>query len=205
VEASRPGDRLDGFYERRKQARRPLHARAGAPPDGKLPLNTAQAVEFSIYTGCRQFETYGLVWDDVHFDRCTYVVTVKGGKRKTKLLSPQTAALLERVKRRGRYVIDKRNRRRQFVGALSKLGLDDFRWHDLRHTHATWLRQAGVPIKVVQRSMGHAALSTTMIYAHVDDTGLYDALGKLPTIGGEGPPPKVASLAEARRARNGRK
>jgi integrase len=42
------------------------------------------------------------------------------------------------------------------------------RLHDLRHTHATLLLQAGVPVKVVSERLGHAQISMTLdIYAHV--------------------------------------
>lgn len=46
--------------------------------------------------------------------------------------------------------------------------LIDFNFHSLRHTHATMLLEAGVPIKVVQKRLGHADVTTTLnTYAHV--------------------------------------
>ncbi len=49
-----------------------------------------------------------------------------------------------------------------------KAGLARPRFHDLRHTHATELLRAGVPVKVVSERLGHANVSTTLnIYAHV--------------------------------------
>jgi len=42
------------------------------------------------------------------------------------------------------------------------------RLHDLRHTHATLLLQAGTPVKVVSERLGHAnAMITRTVYAHV--------------------------------------
>jgi len=51
--------------------------------------------------------------------------------------------------------------------ALERAGIDDFRWHDLRHTWASWLTQKGVPLNVIQE-MG-AWESTEMVkrYAHL--------------------------------------
>ena len=47
-------------------------------------------------------------------------------------------------------------------------GIDGVRFHDLRHTHASWLLAAGVPVHVVQARMGHGSISTTVdIYGHV--------------------------------------
>lgn len=46
--------------------------------------------------------------------------------------------------------------------------LDDVRFHDLRHTHATDLLRAGVPVKVVSERLGHASITITLnTYAHV--------------------------------------
>ena len=42
------------------------------------------------------------------------------------------------------------------------------RFHDLRHTHASQLLKAGVPVKVVSERLDHAAASITLdVYAHV--------------------------------------
>lgn len=148
-----------------------------------LPIHIALAVEWSIYTGCRESETFNLTWEDIHLDRGYAVVLAKGGRSHTVWLSEQAMDLLGRCERRGRYVFSKRNKRRAFEEALVKAGIDDFCWHDLRHTHATWLRQAGVALEVVQRSLGHADLATTQRYAHVADSELRDALRQLPSIG----------------------
>lgn len=47
------------------------------------------------------------------------------------------------------------------------LGRDDVRVHDLRHTYASWLVQAGVPLYEVQRILGHSSITTTQRYAHL--------------------------------------
>jgi integrase len=157
-----------------------------------LPAHISLAVEWSVYTGCREAATFNLTWDDVHIDRGYASATEKGGKKHTVWLSEQALDVLDRASRRGRYVFSKTNKRRAFDAALAKAGIDDFCWHDLRHTHATWLRQAGVPVEVVQRSLGHADIATTMRYAHVDDRELQEALRKLPSIGTS--TPKIVSI-----------
>jgi integrase len=56
----------------------------------------------------------------------------------------------------------------RFDALVKKSGLPRIRLHDLRHTAATLLLQAGVPVHVVSDRLGHATPSTTMnIYAHV--------------------------------------
>jgi integrase len=54
-------------------------------------------------------------------------------------------------------------RRRVWVPALAAAGLPaSLRFHDLRHSYATWLVSDGVPVNVVQRLMGHERASTTL-------------------------------------------
>lgn len=58
---------------------------------------------------------------------------------------------------------------------LVSLGHEGFRRHGLRHTGATWLANAGVPLDVVARILGHTSLETTRTYLHVDDRQLAEA------------------------------
>ncbi|MDQ3611473.1 MAG: site-specific integrase [Actinomycetota bacterium] len=48
--------------------------------------------------------------------------------------------------------------------ATARAGLQWVHFHDLRHAHATWLLAAGVPVRSVQRRLGHRNLATTEIY-----------------------------------------
>ncbi len=57
---------------------------------------------------------------------------------------------------------------RRFGHLAEKTGLPKIRFHDLRHTHATLMLQAGVHVKVMSERLGHSSISTTMnTYAHV--------------------------------------
>jgi integrase len=140
------------------------------------------AVEWSIYTGCRREETFGLTWGNVFFDRGYATVIAKGGNEHRVWLSPNALDVLSRCEQGGRYVFNTTNWKKLWYGAMKRAGVEDFRWHDLRHTHATWLRQLGIPVEVVQRSLGHKKVSTTMRYAHVDDRELQEALHKIPAV-----------------------
>lgn len=64
----------------------------------------------------------------------------------------------------------------QLQKALEESNLPQMRVHDLRHSAATFMMQAGVPIEVVSRIIGHASISTTTdIYGHIRPAMLEDA------------------------------
>lgn len=64
-------------------------------------------------------------------------------------------------------------------------GVSDVRFHDLRHTFATLLLEAGESPKAIQELLGHSTYSTTMdIYAHVTKKGKVNAIKKLDTLVG---------------------
>ena len=66
--------------------------------------------------------------------------------------------------------LDDRNfSRRVLKPALERAGLGDLgvTLHDLRHTYASWLVQAGIPLERVAELLGHASITTTQIYAHL--------------------------------------
>jgi len=70
-----------------------------------------------------------------------------------------------------------------FTRLRVRLGFEGFRFHDLRHAHATELLAAGVPVKSVSSRLGHADASTTLnVYAHAlesTDRQAADLAGKL--------------------------
>ena len=55
---------------------------------------------------------------------------------------------------------------RSFKTACIKVGLEDFRWHDLRHTWATWHVQRGTPIEILQELGGWSDYKMFKRYAH---------------------------------------
>lgn len=57
--------------------------------------------------------------------------------------------------------------------------LSNFRWHDLRHTFASRLVVAGVPLRAVQVLMEHKRTETTLRYSHLSETELHKAVERL--------------------------
>ena len=51
--------------------------------------------------------------------------------------------------------------------------------HTLRHCYATHLLEAGISLKLIQKYLGHAFLTTTMIYLHITTVGEENAIAKI--------------------------
>lgn len=62
-----------------------------------------------------------------------------------------------------------------FRRAREKAGLEDFRFHDLRHTNASWLRMSGADIHTIATMLGHKDLRMTMRYSHLSSDYLVEA------------------------------
>ena len=74
---------------------------------------------------------------------------------------------------------DEHGLRKAFVRLLEEIGLRGT-LHDLRHTFASHLAMNGVPIPVIKELLGHADITTTMIYAHLSPDTHKAAIDKLP-------------------------
>ncbi|WP_051023959.1 site-specific integrase [Thiorhodovibrio frisius] len=68
------------------------------------------------------------------------------------------------VKKNGKRISDAR---KGFLAACAKAGIEDFRFHDLRHTCAAWLVTSGVPLTEVRDLLGHSSVTMTERYAHL--------------------------------------
>jgi integrase len=152
------------------------HAQADALL-ANLPEHQREVVLFALSTGLRQRNVLELTWAQVDLDR--RIATIEGADTKNGNalgvpLNGTAVAVLERQqgKHKSR-VFTFRGRplnsanTRTWRNALRAVGISDFRWHDLRHTWATWLRQADVPTWVLQELGGWKSETMVRRYAHI--------------------------------------
>jgi integrase len=132
-------------------------------------------VALAAYTGLRQSEL-------AHLQR----TQIKGGTIdlgvNTKTGAPRRIPIIAQARPFLRYVPFERaadTMAIDFREARKKVGLGHVRFHDLRHTTASLLIQAGADLFVVGRLLGHSAAATTARYAHLSDGTLRDAMGRL--------------------------
>jgi len=72
-----------------------------------------------------------------------------------------------------------------FAAVCRRIGLEDFRFHDLRHTAASWLRMQGADIHTVAQLLGHKDLRMATRYQHLSPEFLSDAVGRLDSVFGK--------------------
>jgi integrase len=151
-------------------------------------------VEFLVASGCRWSEATALKPSDVDRSEGTVRIT-RAWKHGNKLGAPKTrksvrtinvpSSVLDQLDYTGEWLFtlsgkgnrgtDSPVRLPSFHGkvwtpALARAGLTKSpRIHDLRHTCASWMLQAGIPITVVQGHLGHESIQTTVdLYGHLD-------------------------------------
>jgi site-specific recombinase XerD len=142
--------------------------------EGALELRNTALVELVYSAGLRSAEAVALDLGDVDFERETVHVRGKGGKHRVVPLGEEAASRLARYLRDGRprlaagacdaFFLSARGRRLD-TSTLRRLTPNP---HRLRHAYATHLLEGGADLRTIQELLGHASLSTTQIYSHVD-------------------------------------
>jgi integrase len=133
----------------------------------------------ALNTGMRKGEILGLQWehvDLVHGYILLGQLQTKNSSRREIPINDTLRRVLSSVKKKkgipwvfynpstGRRYGDIK---RSFGTACQKAGITDFRFHDLRHTFASWLVMAGADLTTVKELLGHKSLAMTLRYAHL--------------------------------------
>lgn len=144
-------------------------------------------VLIAVATGLRRDNIESLTWEQINLSQARAQVVLKGGKAHSVKLNASVIAALARTApndRNGK-VFKQSNRRKRWEAAVRQSGITNFRFHDLRHTFASWARLAGADIADIMEALAHSDVSMTMRYAHITpDTHrtAFDAVADLFTV-----------------------
>ena len=143
----------------------------------ELPRHQKDVTVFALSTGLRQANVIGLNWDQVNLDRKTAWIPGELAKGKedihislsdlaVEILRAQVGKHEKKVFTYAGKPIGQINTR-SWRNALIRAGIENFRWHDLRHTWASWLVQNGTPMYDLQEMGGWKSQEMVRRYAHL--------------------------------------
>jgi len=163
-----------------------------------LPEHLAAMVRFSLETGLRRANVTGLEWSQVDLTRRTAWIHPDQAKARKAIAVPLSAAAIivirEQIGKHLTHVFSYRGHRvtqvntKAWRSVLERVGISEFRWHDLRHTWASWHVQAGTPLHVLQELGGWECVEMVRKYAHLSSEHLavyVDRLSGLKAVGKE--------------------
>ena len=154
-----------------------------------LPGHLAVMTRFSLETGLRRANVTGLLWSQVDLARRTAWIHPDQAKARKAIAVPLSTIAVEIIREQqgkhpdrvfsycGRPVTQVNTK--AWRNALVKAGIDSFRWHDLRHTWASWHVQAGTPLYVLQELGGWESVEMVRKYAHLSSQHLIGYVDRL--------------------------
>ncbi len=193
VEVRRPDDARDRYLSDEELRRLKLALDEKKYRKGTKDLNITNyrmrlVVLIALTTGMRSSEIYGLRWSDVMYSEGLLAVRskLKGGKMRYVPMAPELAEEMRHIPvvisddrvlppRKG----EERGRQRlegSYVDLLERAKIEDFRFHDLRHTFASWYMMNGGDLYELAKILGHSNIKMTERYAklgrqHIARTG----------------------------------
>ncbi len=171
----------------------------------ELPEHLAEMARFSLETGLRRANVTGLQWSQVDLVRRVAWIhpdQAKARKAITVPLSDPAVAVLRRQlpkKREKEYVESvfvyrgrpvHQTTTAAWKKALKRANIRNFRWHDLRHTWASWHVQRGTPLQVLKELGGWETMEMVQRYAHLSADHLAQWVAPLT----EASVPKLAAI-----------
>jgi len=149
-------------------------------------------VLLSLNTGMRRGEVFSLTWEAVNLNAAMLTVHAKTAKNQTTRHIPLNDEALEALKAwqkqtgkasclvfPGKEGKRQDNVKRSWATVLKLAGIQDFRWHDMRHTFASKLVMANVDLNTVRELLGHGDIKMTLRYAHLAPEHKAAAVAKL--------------------------
>lgn len=151
---------------------------------GRVPSEAAPILRALLYTACRVSEVIDLRWGQVDLEaRRIRIEMKKVGRSKTIMISGALHEVLSGLARgtAGAYVFTRADGSPWDPGSVRRafrLGRPrpELSVHSVRHTAASWLAIAGVPLRTIAAILGHSQLTMTFRYAHLSPEAVSDAV-----------------------------
>lgn len=161
--------------------------------DGHHDQNLADLIRLALWTGARRSNVCGMRWDQLDLDAELWVIDAADTKTHepyAPALTPEAVALLKAR----RLIVDPASPW-VFPSAKSKSGhmeaspnafkkllaeaeVEGLRFHDLRHTAASWMSDTGATLQAIADQLGHRNLATTRKYSHRSNAAVRAAMGR---------------------------
>jgi len=171
-----------------------------------------EKIILAVHTGLRRSSLFNLRWDQIDFaNRVMRIPRTKSGRPLSLPMNATTISTLQTLHAAGNlespYVFPHtagpkagepvRDIKNGFHRALELAEIQDFTWHDLRHTFASWLMMRGASLRSVAELLGHQSLKMTMRYAHLSPAFLSAEVGLLD--------PPAPRKSKSKRAKKGQR
>lgn len=147
-----------------------------------MPEHLKDPAILALATGLRQSNVFGLQWSQIDMQRKVAWVHPDQAKARRAIGVPLNQDAVEAIRRQiGRHATHvfthmgkplKCPESRTWKRVLKKAGIEDFRWHDLRHTWASWHIQNGTPLGALQEMGGWESSEMVRRYAHLSPSHL---------------------------------
>jgi len=159
----------------------------------ELPPHLKDMAAFSLATGLRASNVTGLQWQDVDMKKGHAWIHPDQAKAKKAIPVPLNddalAVLSARLGKHPKHVFTYKGmpivqcNTKAWRNALKRAGIDNFRWHDLRHTWASWHVQNGTSLQELQQLGGWSSFEIVLRYAHLSSDHLRSAANRISSMG----------------------
>ncbi len=158
----------------------------------ELPAHQQDMVLFALQTGLRQSNVVKLEWSEINLEQAHMWVNSADSKNRKAIAVPLNREALAALHRQtGKHPVRVFTYKEKPISnanthawknALKRAGIEDFRWHDLRHTWASWHSMQGTPTLELQQLGGWKTGAMVERYAHLASDHLASAAARLDSV-----------------------
>ena len=149
-----------------------------------------RVVVLALSTGARRMELLGLCWKDIDLQRGVIILDeTKNGERRVLTLSGHALALMKLYEKTrdvscdlvfpGKNLKNPIDIRSPWRTALKRAGIVNFRFHDLRHSAASYLAMNGASLSEISEVLGHKTLQMVKRYVHLSEAHISKVVAKM--------------------------